>query len=275
MQRQAVQEAPSVDNFIPSDEECRRDLRCEKMKPVRASDIVVNLPVSEDNKRLRGSSPEGFHKQVTGAQGAARWGSSMSKSQEATADPQTTSQYPQGSGVGSDPVESHGRSDKPPQEEAPHLRASTIKGIQNILASEVAPGSVRVPRVVLIGPCGHGKSRLVQKIAGVGSLESMSSTSATAHSSSCRSACGRLEVIDTPGRDSLGETVDDTMTSRIELASALSEGSVTMILFVVKAETRIPSLVTQVGTLSNEFTGNGFKHWSLCDTHGQGHMECR
>ena len=94
----------------------------------------------------------------------------------------------------------------------------------NCYASEVAPSSAGVPRVVMIGPCGHGKSRLVQKIAGVGSLDSTASTSATAHSSSYLSACGSLEVIDTPGTDSLGDTVDDTMTSRMELASGPERG---------------------------------------------------
>ena len=126
--------------------------------------------------------------------------------------------------------------------------------------------SVGVPRVVVAGPCGHGKSLLVQKIAAEENLDSEACTSVTAFSTPYLSACGRLEIIDTPGQDADADTVDDRIQISMQLAAAISSGSVSLILFVVRAETRIPCVVAKVQDFLNQFI-DFEANLAICMTH--------
>jgi len=127
-------------------------------------------------------------------------------------------------------------------------------------------GASEVPTVVMLGACGHGKSTLVEKATGLTGLSSAAATSYTVLSTTYRSTCGRLQVIDTPGSDALAESVEDRVKNNLHIASALSSFPVTLLLVVVKADKRIDRVVSQARGFSDNFIDFD-QNLAVCVTH--------
>ena len=123
-----------------------------------------------------------------------------------------------------------------------------------------------VPVVVMLGSCGHGKSTVVEKMTGLTGLSSTSPLSFTSLSSTYRSRHGLLQVTDTPGTDAIPEGADGKMKSSLQIASALSSFPVTLIMVVVKAETRIDAVISQVRKFSVKFSEFA-QNLAVCVTH--------
>ena len=94
------------------------------------------------------------------------------------------------------------------------------------------------PYVVLIGDVGAGKSKLVEKLSGLGGTSSDADTSVTT-SSETFAIPGKLMISDTPGSNAMS----DKFMHNMWIAEALNFRPVSLILNIVKADTRIDNVV--------------------------------
>lgn len=99
-----------------------------------------------------------------------------------------------------------------------------------------------LPSVIMIGDCGTGKSTAVERMSGVGNLASDSATAATKHQRRLTARNGAFCIVDTPGQNAL----KDRLADNIEVAMALNQGPVSLLLCTTKADVRLESVVEQV-----------------------------
>ena len=105
------------------------------------------------------------------------------------------------------------------------------------------------PYVVLLGDVGTGKSTLLEKLTEEKRKSSQANESFTRTSEVFWSPDGRLIVADTPGSNALKGTLEHN----VEIACALNFRPVSRIFIVVKAETRIDSVVDNVRKYADRF----------------------
>ena len=105
------------------------------------------------------------------------------------------------------------------------------------------------PYVVLLGDVGTGKSTLLEKLTEERGKSSQANESFTRTSEVFWAPDGRLIVADTPGSNALKDTLDHN----VEIAGALNFRPVSRIFIVVKAETRIDSVVDNVRKYADRF----------------------
>jgi len=96
--------------------------------------------------------------------------------------------------------------------------------------------------VVLRGDVGMGKSTIVEKVTGFCDLSSGASQSFTRSSHAFIAPCRRLQLIDPLGSNAM----TDKMEHNVWIAHALNTDPVSLILNVVKADTRIDNAVGKV-----------------------------
>ena len=120
------------------------------------------------------------------------------------------------------------------------------------MASKWGRGGSKIedtPYVVLLGDVGTGKSTVVEKVSGVTNLASNGDTSATKSSKLFWSIDGSLLVADTPGSNAM----EDKLHHNMWIASALNYQPVSKMLILVKAETRLDSVVDNIRKYSDRF----------------------
>lgn len=105
------------------------------------------------------------------------------------------------------------------------------------------------PYVVLLGDVGTGKSTLLEKLTEQRGKSSQANESFTRSSEVFWAPDGRLIVADTPGSNALKDTLDHN----VQIAGALNYRPVSRIFIVVKAETRIDSVVDNVRKYADRF----------------------
>ena len=103
--------------------------------------------------------------------------------------------------------------------------------------------------VVLLGDVGTGKSTLLEKLTEQRGKSSQANESFTRSSEVFWAPDGRLIVADTPGSNAL----KDTLEHNVQIAGALNYRPVSRIFIVVKAETRIDSVVDNVRKYADRF----------------------
>mmetsp|Transcript_43268 Transcript_43268/g.119642 ORF Transcript_43268/g.119642 Transcript_43268/m.119642 type:complete len:426 (+) Transcript_43268:115-1392(+) len=103
--------------------------------------------------------------------------------------------------------------------------------------------------VVMIGHVGAGKSTLAEKVTGMQGISSSSSESWTTASAAYITSCGRLMLVDTPGAN----TLKGKLVHNVWIAYALNYAPVSLIMIVVKADTRIDCVVDCVRTYAERF----------------------
>ncbi|XP_068751442.1 uncharacterized protein [Montipora capricornis] len=109
--------------------------------------------------------------------------------------------------------------------------------------------SERAPYVVLLGDVGTGKSTLVEKLTGIKGRSSDANESFTQTFKPFCVPDGSLVVADTPG----GNALKDKLDHNLEIARALNFRPVSRIFIVVKAETRIDSVVDNARKYADRF----------------------
>ena len=107
----------------------------------------------------------------------------------------------------------------------------------------------KTPYVVLLGDVGTGKSTLVEKLTKGKGMSSNANESFTKTSKVFWVPDGSLIVADTPGSNALKEKLEHN----VQIATALNFGPVSRIFIVVKAETRIDSVVDNVRKYADRF----------------------
>ncbi|XP_068698368.1 uncharacterized protein [Montipora foliosa] len=107
----------------------------------------------------------------------------------------------------------------------------------------------RPPYVVLLGDVGTGKSTLVEKLTGEKGRSLDANESFTSTSEVFWVPDGSFIVADTPGSNSLKDKLDHN----VEISGALNLRPVSRILIVVKAETRIDSVVDNARKYADRF----------------------
>ena len=123
--------------------------------------------------------------------------------------------------------------------------------------------------VILMGDAGAGKSTLVEKVTGKKGRSSASSTSATRASALFKSVeadeKGSFIICDTPGTNSATERFQHNL----HIAHALNFQPVNLILIVVKADTRIETVLDRVGDYMGRFLPEDLPEelLGLCITH--------
>ena len=105
------------------------------------------------------------------------------------------------------------------------------------------------PYVVLIGDVGTGKSTIVEKVTNETNLASNGDTSVTKSSTVFWSIDGSLLIADTPGSNALEDKLDHNMW----IAGALNYLPVSKMFILVKAETRLDSVVDNIRKYSDRF----------------------
>ena len=105
------------------------------------------------------------------------------------------------------------------------------------------------PYVVLLGDVGTGKSTLLEKLTEQRGKSSQANESFTRTSEVFWAPDGRLIIADTPGSNAL----KDTLEHNVEIAGALNFRPVSRIFIVVRAETRIDSVVDNVRKYADRF----------------------
>lgn len=108
---------------------------------------------------------------------------------------------------------------------------------------------LRPPYVVLLGDVGTGKSTLLEKLTEQKGKSSQANESFTRTSQVFWAPDGRLIVADTPGSNALKDTLDHN----VQIAGALNFRPVSRIFIVVKAETRIDTVVDNVRKYADRF----------------------
>ena len=105
------------------------------------------------------------------------------------------------------------------------------------------------PYVVLMGDVGTGKSTIVEKVTNETNLASNGDTSVTKSSTVFWSIDGSLLIADTPGSNALEDKLDHNMW----IAGALNYLPVSKMFILVKAETRLDSVVDNIRKYSDRF----------------------
>ena len=103
--------------------------------------------------------------------------------------------------------------------------------------------------VILVGDVGTGKSTLVEKLTGVKGRSSNAKDSFTISSEAFRVPNGSLIVSDTPGSNSRKEKLQHN----VWIAGAFNFRPVSKVFIVVKAETRIDSVIDNVRRYADSF----------------------
>lgn len=116
--------------------------------------------------------------------------------------------------------------------------------------------------VVMLGNVGMGKSTIAEKVAGITGLSSDADESFTRASSIGESPCKRLQIIDTPG----GNSMESKLEHNIWIAHALNFAPVSSILLTVKADTKIDNTVGLVRTYAERFQ-DAMELITVCVTH--------
>lgn len=116
--------------------------------------------------------------------------------------------------------------------------------------------------VVMLGDVGMGKSTIVEKVVGMTGLSSNADESFTKTSAIGESPCKRLQIIDTPG----GNSMESKLEHNIWIAHALNFAPVSSILLTVKAETRIDNTVSMVRAYAERFQ-DAAELLTVCVTH--------
>ena len=119
-----------------------------------------------------------------------------------------------------------------------------MAGLKSLLST-----SEKAPYVVLLGDVGTGKSTLVEKLTGIKGRSSDANESFTQTFKPFRVPDGSLVVADTPG----GNALKDKLDHNLEIARALNFNPVSRIFIVVKAETRIDSVVDNARKYADRF----------------------
>ena len=105
------------------------------------------------------------------------------------------------------------------------------------------------PYVVLLGDVGTGKSTIVEKVSNVTNLASDGDTSVTKSSTVFWSIDGSLLIADTPGSNA----IEDKLKHNLGIAGALNYLPVSKVFILVKAETRLDSVVDNIRKYSDRF----------------------
>ena len=105
------------------------------------------------------------------------------------------------------------------------------------------------PYVVLLGDVGTGKSTIVEKVSNVTNLASDGDTSVTKSSTVFWSIDGSLLIADTPGSNA----IEDKLKHNLGIAGALNYLPVSKMFILVKAETRLDSVVDNIRNYSDRF----------------------
>ena len=108
--------------------------------------------------------------------------------------------------------------------------------------SSITSRSQVSPYVVLLGDVGTGKSTIVEKLTGKVGRSNSSRLSFTRSSQAFHVLDGSMVICDTPGSNS----IEDKIGHNVWIAAALNKFPVSRIMIVVKAETRIDSVVDGV-----------------------------
>ncbi|XP_068698372.1 uncharacterized protein [Montipora foliosa] len=126
----------------------------------------------------------------------------------------------------------------------PRVALIIMAGFNSMLST-----SERARYVVLLGDVGTGKSTLVEKLTGIRGRKSDANESFTQTFEHFRVPDGSLVVADTPG----GNALKDKLDHNLEIAKALNFRPVSRIFIVVKAETRIDSVVDNARKYADRF----------------------
>ena len=105
------------------------------------------------------------------------------------------------------------------------------------------------PYVVLLGDVGTGKSSIVEKVTNEINLASDGDTSVTKSSEVFWSIEGSLLIADTPGSNAM----EDKLMHNMWIAGALNYLPVSKMFILVKAETRLDSVVDNIRKYSDRF----------------------
>jgi len=116
--------------------------------------------------------------------------------------------------------------------------------------------------VVMLGDVGMGKSTVAEKITGISGLSSNADESFTKASAICESECKGIQIIDTPG----GNSMQDKLEHNVWIAYALNYAPVSMILLTVKADTRIDNTIGLVRNYAERFQ-DAAELLTVCATH--------
>jgi len=116
--------------------------------------------------------------------------------------------------------------------------------------------------VVLLGNVGSGKSTVVEKLSGQSGLSSDADTSATTESQTF-AIPGKLMISDTPGSNAMS----DKFMHNMWIAEAMNFRPVSLVLNIVKADTRIDNVVEQVTEYAEGFGELPIELFAVCITH--------
>ena len=117
--------------------------------------------------------------------------------------------------------------------------------------------------VILVGDVGTGKSTLVEKLTGVKGRSSNGPVCFTTSSEAFRVPNGSLIVSDTPGSNSR----KDKLQKNVWIAGALNFRPVSKVFIVVKAETRMDSVIDNVRWYADSFQELPMELFGVLVTH--------
>ena len=121
------------------------------------------------------------------------------------------------------------------------------------------------PYIILLGNVGAGKSTMVEKLTGATGRSSPASQSVTVTSEVFEVYDGSLIICDTPGSNAM----DGNFRCNLHIAHAMNFRPVTLVLLVVKAETRMDNVIDNVGQYALGFLPEDFPIdlLGVCITH--------
>jgi len=99
-----------------------------------------------------------------------------------------------------------------------------------------------VPNVVMVGNCGTGKSTCMEKLSGTTGLAGDSMIAITKLHNRLPAKDGSFCIVDTPGQNAL----TDRMQDNLQVAMALNQGPVSLMLITTKADNRLEEVVEHV-----------------------------
>jgi len=121
-----------------------------------------------------------------------------------------------------------------------------------------------LPYVVMIGDVGTGKSTIIQKLTNRPRLTSDQSTSYTKFATRYYTWHKQIEICDTPGSNPMEERFEHNRW----IAEAMSVKPVSLLMIIVKADTRIANVIDNIIKYAEAFTTKEFTEiLSVCVTH--------